>query len=173
MIERGAVSSAEHVAVQGEASWPLTWYLRRAGEVRFVMDDYWPRPSDEVVVMDPARAAELAALGREFRGRTFVLRSAWVPPTIDFGELLCLRRLANEPAAFGPKMRRRLDNSAAILKTLGEYLVFRKAYGYLPSTPGEPVFGDVLSSIWVRERVSPVPLLPPLPDLLPDMQAPP
>lgn len=160
-IETGRVSEPSHVVVHGEASWPLTWYLRRSGDVRFESDVYLPSPTDEVVLGDPWMEGRSSMLRHDFRGTLFELRSSWVPPSIDYGQLLCLRPLVGEPDRAGERLRYRLANTVATLRALGRYVLFRHAYGWLPPAPGDEPFGVVSSMIWERERASPEPLLPP------------
>jgi len=160
-LERGEVR-ADDVAVQGEASWPLTWYLRRFRPVRFEPEQYQPRLTDAVVVADPGTEERVTMLRLDFEGKPFALRSCWVPPTLDAGEILGLRPVIGEPAESRACLAFRLHHSAAILKTLARYVLFRRAYGYLPAPPGDEPFGVVYSIEWDRQRFSPAPLLPPI-----------
>jgi len=162
-IEKGEVA-ARNVVIQGEASWPLTWYLRRCRDVRFEPDAYQPALTDAVVVADPGTEERAPMLRLDFEGKPFALRSAWVPPTIDVGEMLCLRPLFGEPEKAMERLIFRLRRSSAILKTLGGYVLFRCAYGYLPTPPNDAPFGTVYSVLWERQRASPEPLLPPPPE---------
>jgi hypothetical protein len=149
------------VVVQGEASWPLTWYLRRFPRVRFEPSDYCPTLTDAVVVTDPGTEDRVPMLRLDFKAAPFELRSCWVAPTIDVGESLCLRPVGGEPAEAGKRLDFRLRRSGAILKTLARYVLFRRAYGYLPLPPNDQPFGPVYSIVWDRQRLSPEPILPP------------
>jgi len=160
-MEKGEIE-AQRVAVQGEASWPLTWYLRRYRDVRFEQEAYQPSATDAVVVADPGADERVPMLRLDFEGKPFELRSSWVPPTMDVGEVLCLRPVVGEPEGAKERLLWRFRHSGAILKTLARYVLFRCAYGYLPSPPRDEPFGTVDSILWIRQRPSPDPLLPPV-----------
>ena len=162
-LEKGEIA-ARDVVVQGEASWPLTWYLRRWRQVRFEPDQYQPHLTDAVVVADPGTEERAPMLRLDFEAKQFALRSCWVPPTMDMGEILCLRPVIGEPDEAKKRLLFRLRHSGAILKTLGRYVFFRRVYGYLPSPPDDEPFGVVYSAQWDRQRFSPEPLLPPARD---------
>jgi hypothetical protein len=160
-IETGKVSSPSRVVVLGEATWPLVWYLRRYPEVRFEEKGYRPSPADEVVVADPGEEDEIPMLRQDFQGWRFELRSAWVPPAIDLRAVFCLRPLDDEPNAAWARLCSRFHNSMAILRALGEYVLLRQPFSSLPPPPDDQPFGTVYCTLWVRQRLSPEPLLPP------------
>ncbi|MBM3334004.1 hypothetical protein FJY63_05020, partial [Candidatus Sumerlaeota bacterium] len=121
------------VAVQGESSWPLVWYFRRYGDVRFEPDTYRLSPFDRVVITDPGIAENAPAIRLDFSSRPFELRSSWVPPAVPFNEILCLRALAGEPPDLAARLRYRIYHSTRLLRPLGRYLLFRQAYTQLHS----------------------------------------
>jgi len=165
-IRQGLVEPSR-IVVQGEASWPLIWYFRRSGEVRFVSDEYRPTAYDDVIIGDPWMSGRFAMLRHDFAAWPFALRSAWVPPAISFNEILCLKKLPGEPDRFAAKLEYRFRNSLAIQRALARYVLFRKAFGILPPPPDDEPFGTVYSMLWTRRRASPEPLLPPPPEASP------
>lgn len=127
------ITDPSNVVIQGEAQWPMIWYLRRYADARYEPDEYRPRLHDEIVITDPPMEEKSAMLREDFKKEIFELRTAWIPPTIDAAETLGLRRLAGEPDGLMDKLRYRWDNSADILQALGRYVLLREAYMQLPS----------------------------------------
>jgi len=158
---RGDVTP-ERVVIQGEAAWPMTWYMRNLPGVRFVDEEYHPTPMDMILVADLEPALQSVVLRQEFEGKRFALRTAWMPPSVPFNEILCVRALWGEPeAGFFQPFAYRLKHSARILATLGRYVIRREPFDRLPAEPGTYEYWPVYSSLWQRARPAPEPLREP------------
>lgn len=160
-IDEGSVSEPSRTIVQGEASWPWTWYLRRYPSIQFAGNDFAVARTDEVVVADPGIESTRPTLLMDFDVGYFSLRYAWIPPKIPWNELLCLRAAGPEPDGLWGKVRTRVRRTTALLGTFGQYLLFRRAYSDLPPPPGGHPFGFVECAFWVRARATPETLMPP------------
>ncbi len=147
-IESGEIASPASVAVSGEASWPLIWYLRHHPEIRFEQEAYRPSPLDEVVVADPGTEARAPVLRQDFSPAPFDLRVAWIPPVLDAGELLGLRALAGEPRDLAGRVRYRWLHSRSILTLVGKYILLRCPYSQLPSLAADAMAEVPSSGPW-------------------------
>jgi uncharacterized protein (TIGR03663 family) len=142
------------VLIQGEANWPLFWYLH-GGQFRFLQtDEATVFDGIDYLVCDIAYREKHKIVGELFKGEEFALRQAWTPERL---RLFTSWEKAEEERK---KRRERGEGSITPLnpelyglrawRALTRYIVFRKIWG-------DPFYTALPLKCLELRRVAPTP----------------